>query len=152
MNSLIDLVNELNKQLPKEYQFVLTMIHSTPPKEDGTYILEFLGWTNDIQKDYKVYPVNLYHLYNRHIQMRNVCRWINNKLFTSSLNQLLNDRNPLRTTELVRLRIATNLIFKLDFLTKEEKEEWMQHLHILYYNRHKAMSDYYLQRIAQLPF
>ena len=55
--------------------------------------------------------------------MRNVCRWINNKLFTSSLNQLLNDRNPLRTTELVRLRIATNLIFKLDFLTKEEKEE-----------------------------
>lgn len=115
MNSLIDLVNELNKQLPKEYQFVLTMIHSTPPKEDGTYILEFLGWANDIQKDYKVYPVNLYHLYNRHIQMRNVCRWINNKLFTSSLNQLLNDRNPLRTTELVRLRIATNLIFKLDF-------------------------------------
>ena len=152
MNDLIDLVKELNKQLAPEYQFVLTMIHSTPPKEDGTHVLEFLGWANDILKDYKIYPVNLYHLHNRHVQMQNVCRWINNKLFMSSLNQLLNHRSPLSTTELVRLRIATNLIFKLDFLTKEEKEEWMQHLHILYYNRRKAMTNYYLQKIVQIPF
>lgn len=152
MNSIIDIVNELNKQLPKEYQFVLTTIHSTPPKDNGTYVLEFLGWTNDVLNDYKVYPISLYHLYNRHIQMQNVCRWINNKLFMSSLNQLLNSRSPLLTTELVRLRIAINLIFKFDFLTNEEKEEWMQHLQILYYNRRKAMTDYYLQRIIQLPF
>lgn len=152
MNSIIDIVNELNKQLPKEYQFVLTVIHSTPPKDNGTHVLEFLGWTNDVLNDYKVYPINLYHLYNRHIQMQNVCRWINDKLFMSSLNQLLNSRSPLLTTELVRLRIAINLIFKFDFLTNEEKEEWMQHLQILYFNRRKAMTDYYLQKIVQLPF
>lgn len=149
--TLKELVEILNKELSPQYSFHLNPIYQTPVKNDGTEILEFLGFSETLANS-DVYPISLYHQYNRHPQIQNICKWINDKLFLSSLKQLLNNRNPLYTTELVRLRISVNLINKLDFLTKYEKDEWISYLQLLYYNRHIILNNCYLSVIVELPF
>lgn len=145
------IVSEINKLLPKKYQFSLDMVYQTPPNESGIYVLEFLGYANSFSKDQKTLPESLYQEYLRNNQIKKVNEWINRKLFTESIEILKNEKRPDCNTDFVRLRIATNMIYKLD-VKKEEKEEWVQKLHEVYYERHRAIFEYYVKMIAQLPF
>ena len=145
------IVSEINKLLPKKYQFSLDMVHQTPPNESGKYVLEFLGYANSFSKDQKTLPKSLRLKCLRNSQIEKINKWINRKLFAESIEILENEKRPDCNTDFVRLRIATNMIYKLD-VRKEEKEEWVQQLHEVYYERHRAIFEYYVKMIAQLPF
>lgn len=148
--NFVDVVNGINKRLPINYWYKQDLIWSTPYTE----LIKLLGHTDSIINDNSVYPMNRlksdYYLSNpKHKKLVN---WINDKIFTSEINQLMKDRQPLTFTSLVRLRIAVNMIIKLDSLKEEEKEEWIQHLQNIFHERHLAISKFYLEDIVQLPF
>ena len=53
-------------------------------------------------------------------------------------------------TELVRLRIAVNMIYKLDCLTESEKITWSNGIKDLYWERKKLLQQWYVTYV--LPF
>lgn len=149
--NFIDIVDGINKRLSIIYWLKLDDIMSTPTAYSTPV---FLGHTESISNDYTVYPINKlksdYYLSNP--KHKKIVKWINEKIFTAEINQLMKDRQPLIETSLVRLRIAVNLIDKLDSLKKEEKDEWILHLQNLFHQRHLALSKFYLYEIVKLPF
>lgn len=149
--NFIDVVDGINKRLPIIYWLKLDNIMSTPTAYSTPV---FLGHAESILNDYTVYPINKlksdYYLANP--KHKKIVKWINEKIFTAEINQLMKNRQPLIETSLVRLRIAVNLIDKLDSLKKEEKDEWILHLQNLFHQRHLALSNFYLYEIVKLPF
>ena len=53
-------------------------------------------------------------------------------------------------TELVRLRIAVNMIYTLDCLTESEKITWSNGIKDLYWERKKLLQQWYVTYV--LPF
>lgn len=156
MESLQQLVKLLNKQLNVEHQFNLDLIHETPSIENGKKCLNFIGFASNITNDTSILPQslrnNLWNLSKETKErIKNIKQWINTNLFMSMLKQIQNERCPLYYTEYVRLRIATNLINKLD-LPKEKKLEWIYHLQNIYRVRRIIITTYYETEIVKLPF
>lgn len=150
---LKEIVNILNKNLDWDFKFNLDTVYQSLAVYDGTRISGFICYLNSIIKDYSVMPRNFtwdMHA-NQRLRVLQICYWINEHIFTESLQRLCENKQPLYQTELVRLRIVTNMIDKLD-IKRSQKLEWQDYLRLIYYNRHFVMSNYYLDKIIQLPF
>lgn len=157
MESLQQLVKLLNKQLNVEHQFNLDLIHETPSLEDGKKCLNFIGFASSITNDTSILPQSFKNNYlwnlneETNLRIKNIKKWININIFTSMLEHILNEKCPPYSTDYVRLRIATNLIDKLN-LPKDKKLEWIHHLHNIYQTRRIIITTYYEVEIAKLPF
>lgn len=151
MSTFKELVAKLNQELPIQFKFKLDMIHSSCAKVRTGNNIEFLGYADSISKDISIVPEDLIIFVSTNPQASNIVRWINEKIFTSMLNQTLAGMNTIYTTEFVRLRIAANLIEKLE-LNAEQKTEWIFQLNSVYYERKKVISEYYLKEIVEIPF
>lgn len=82
-----------------------------------------------------------------HPQLYNTVKWISDKLFISMLD---NAEQSQTKTELVRLRIASNLIGNIDYLSPDARNNWMRWVQELYWERKKVLHKWYLEFI--LPF
>lgn len=147
------LIKKLNKYLWLQDQYKLDNIYSVD-NNDG---LIYLGKASSIYKDltpipwdYRTYKLAgiPYDVFTSCIQ---IVRWINNKIFTKSLHDMMKGfYEPLTLN--VRLRIAVNRILRIEGLSEEQKEEWLAHLHNLFYTRTRALFHYYDEHILKLPF
>lgn len=150
--SIGQLVNILNRQLEPQFKFQLDIITSTPA--NPSQIGEFLGFANSIIHDTNIIP-KWYDFQLKTVEevkrASNIIHWINAKLFTNMLNQLIKNRYPLETTSFVRLRIAVNLIEKLN-IPQSRKIEWIEHLQKCYRSRHYVITKYYDKEIVKIPF
>lgn len=151
MPTFKELVTKLNEELPVQFKFKLDMIHSSCANVKIGNHIEFLGYAESISKDISIVPEDLIIFVCTNPQASNIIRWINEKIFTSMLNQTLAGMNTMCSTEFVRLRIALNLIDKLD-ISSEQKQEWMFQLNSVYYERKKVIFEYYLREIVEIPF
>lgn len=146
---LSELIEKLNYQLPVEHWFKLDPIYSID-NEQGNI---FLGRAESILNDMNVFPWNLLHFrLDKFKECKKILWWINEKIFTYELTLLCNEKKVDTITAFVRIRIAQNMIHKLDILTKEEKEEWANLVKIVFYERLRVMISYYLTDIEGLPF
>ena len=150
---LKEIVNILNKNLDWDFKFNLDTVYQSLAVYDGTRISGFVCYLNSIIKDYSVMPRNFTWDMNTDQKLRvlQTCYWINEHIFMESLNRLCKNEPIQFSTIYIRLRIAINMIDKLD-IRSSQKLEWQDHLRILCHNRNLVMSNYYLDRIIQLPF
>ena len=74
-------------------------------------------------------------------------QWISDSIFQFMLDSVEFNQNK---TELVRLRIAVNQIFKLDYLSAHEKIQWSDWIKELYWNRKAVLNKWYIDEV--LPF
>lgn len=148
-----EIVKILNKELDWDFKFNLDTVYQTLAVYDGTKISGFVCYLNSIIKDNSVMPRNF--TWDMHtsqkLRVLQLCYWINEHIFTESLQRLCENKQPLIQTEYVRLRIAINMIDKLD-IRSSQKLEWQDHLRLLCHSRDLVMSNYYLDKIIQLPF
>lgn len=146
---LSELVEKLNYQLPVEHWFKLDPIYSID-NEQGNI---FLGRAESILNDMNIFPWNLLHFkLDKFKECKKILWWINEKIFTYELTLLCNEKKVDTITAFVRIRIAQNMIHKLDILTEDEKEEWANLIKIIFYERLRVMINYYLTEIEKLPF
>lgn len=148
-----EIVKILNKELDWDFKFNLDTVYESLAVYDGTRIRGLVCYLNSIIKDYSVMPRNFtWDMYtNQKLRVLQTVYWINEHIFMESLQRLCKNKHILYQTELVRLRIAINMIDKLD-IRSSQKIEWQDHLRLIYNNRHLIMSNYYLEKIVQLPF
>ena len=146
---LSELVEILNINIKPQYRFKLDPIYTI----DNDKGLVFLGNAESIFKDITPFPFNIYYHENylKYLENKKLIFWINNKIFSQLLNDLLYKQNVFNLTYDVRLRIAINNIDKTN-LTKEEKIKWNEQLIELYHNRLQSCFNYYYDKIIQLPF
>lgn len=146
---LSELVEQLNCQLPVEHWFKLDPIYSID-NEQGNI---FLGRAESILNDMNVFPWNLLHFrLDKFKECKKILWWINEKIFTYELTLLCNEKKVDTITAFVRIRIAQNMIHKLNILTEDEKEEWANLIKIIFYERLRVMINYYLTDVEKLPF
>lgn len=146
---LSELVEQLNCQLSVEHWFKLDPIYSID-NEQGNI---FLGRAESILNDMNVFPWNLLHFrLDKFKECKKILWWINEKIFTYELTLLCNEKKVDTITAFVRIRIAQNMIHKLNILTEDEKEEWANLIKIIFYERLRVMINYYLTDIEKLPF
>lgn len=146
---LSELIEKLNYQLSVEYWFKLDPIYSID-NEQGNI---FLGHAESILNDMNVFPWSLLHFrLDKFKECKKILWWINEKIFTYELTLLCKEKKVDTITAFVRIRIAQNMIHKLDVLTEEEKEEWANLVKIVFYERLRVMINYYLTDVEGLPF
>ena len=146
---LSELIEKLNCQLPVEHWFKLDPIYSID-NEQGNI---FLGRAESILNDMNVFPWNLLHFrLDKFKECKKILWWINEKIFTYELTLLCNEKKVDTITAFVRIRIAQNMIHKLNILTEDEKEEWANLIKIIFYERLRVMINYYLTDVEKLPF
>nr|DAJ18142.1 MAG TPA: hypothetical protein [Podoviridae sp. ctY3D12] len=83
----------------------------------------------------------------KHPSIRTIVDWITDKLFEPMIT---NAEFAQSKTELVRLRIAVNMINSLSYLSHNDKILWTNWVRELYWERKKILHEWYLQYI--LPF
>lgn len=90
-----------------------------------------------------------YRMYNPSIN--NILIWIDNNLFKRLIK---NATEPDIRTELVKLRIAVNMIYKLNYLSNEEKIKWSEWIKELFWNRKAVIQNWYCNCVLPevLPF
>lgn len=76
-----------------------------------------------------------------------IAEWINNNIFRFMLEHSEVQQSK---TELVRLRIAVNMISTAPYLDKDSKILWSNWVKELYWERKKVLHQWYLENI--LPF
>lgn len=77
----------------------------------------------------------------------NIAKWVQEKIFNF---MLANAEMQQAKTELVRLRIATNMIYGLSYLNADSKLLWSNWIRELYWERKKVLHQWYLDYV--LPF
>lgn len=82
-----------------------------------------------------------------HPEVYLITKWIDKNLFKFMLE---NAEMPQAKTELVHLRIAVNMILKLEYLSKEDKDVWVNWIQELYWSRKRVLHQWYLEYV--LPF
>lgn len=151
--NFVDVVNSINKRLPWWYHFRLDRIWGYSYEK---CLYDIVGENkNSIHNDaFALYPAGYMHsdIQCLNYKSQNIIKWINDKIFTVEINQLINGRLPLISTSLVRLRIAVNMISKIDTLPKEERDIWIKHIQDVYHLRRQAIEKVYLEDIIHLPF
>lgn len=83
----------------------------------------------------------------KHPNIRTIVDWINDKLFEP---MIMNSEFAQTKTELVRLRIAVNMINSIPYLDNNSKILWSNWIKELYWERKKILHEWYLQYV--LPF
>lgn len=145
-----DLIKKLNTSLSKDCIFRLDLVHSTPIRNNGTEAIRFVGYVESIVHDYSWIP-KFSLTWEDKQKVLEVVRYVNKKLFTEMLYLVLNGKLECYT-EFVRKRIVYNMIFKLDCLSTQQKEEWNYTFNKVYHKRKTAIYDYYIKEVIQLPF
>lgn len=77
----------------------------------------------------------------------NIADWMQKKIFNFMISHAEVQQSK---TELVRLRIATNMIYGLPYLDNNSKLLWSSWVKELYWERKKILHQWYLENI--LPF
>ena len=151
------IIKELNDKLEDKYKFHFDLCHSSTTQMDDKNKLPqviFIGYGDTIINDAAcMISINSigYLEYKDIMQMYKIVKWINEKIFTSSLRLLARGKYE-SVTEAVRLRIADNLIMKRPYLRKEDKIEWASLVKDVYYARKREMLNYYFTKIEAIPF
>jgi hypothetical protein len=151
---LVKVLNGYLKDTPK-YQFHLDLVYNSNPKiVDKLPTVEYVGKADSIIYDTAVIPDSLSTKIIWNKSNMQTVKWINKRLWTPILEDLINNRLTGINTRFVRLRIAANMCTHdaVIGLTNEEKEEWRQHLTDLFYRRCLAIGSYYCIEIEKLPF
>ena len=154
----IELVNNLNNRLDslnmKESKFHLDVVHSSHANTDDKIpYIKLIGYTDSILYDHATVPNYLICKVFSNSINKNVVKWINKRIFTTILNDLLDNKLTDLRTRLVRLRIGGCMAVNTAInLTKEEKEEWRNQINHVFYERAKVIADFYTIEIEQLPF
>lgn len=86
-----------------------------------------------------------YKTYNPRIN--DIGKWITNSLFNPMLETA---EMPEIKTELVKLRIAVNMILQLHYLSAKDKIAWTEWIKELYWNRKAVLHKWYIEEV--LPF
>lgn len=146
-----ELINNLNDYLEEPYKFQLDKLYSTPRFKGDTMF--FIKYQDSIIKDKTIVPKGLTDKILKSNFNQDIVKWINRKIFTIILEDLLERKFTEFKTKVVRLRIASNLaVNNAILLTKDEKIKWEDHIKNVFYNRNLAISNYYSQVICELPF
>ena len=150
----IELVEKLNEHLDEKAKFHLDLIHnSNPVKTDKLEHFSYIGKAPSILNDHAIIPQHLIPKICSNTVNRGVVKWINRKIFTTILNDLLNNNLTELKTRFVRLRIGGCMAVNVTILlTDEEKEEWRNQINQIFYERTRVINDYYLDEIIKLPF
>lgn len=74
-------------------------------------------------------------------------KWINDNLFKNMINEV---ETTSVLTELVKLRIAINLIYTAPFLSITDKMQWSEWIKELYWSRKAVLNKWYIEEV--LPF
>lgn len=152
--NFIELVNVLNKHLDDKHRFHLDPVYcSKTTIENGLPHVKYLGKAPSILHDTAIVPSGLETKIIWNVVNNGIIKWVNRRVFTPILNDLLNDDLTALQTRLVRLRIAGCMAVNVAVgLTNEEKEEWRNQINQTFYVRTKVINDYYLDEIVKLPF
>lgn len=148
----IDLVHDLNQRLDMRNcgtsKFQLDKIICSHPLKTT-----ILGYAPSILNDQTIVPEHLRIPLLSNLYNLQTIKWVNKK-YQQMLIDLSKDKKQDYRTELVRLRIAVNMAThdNIKGLTNEEKEEWRQHIVQTFYERGLAITEYYLEKIVELPF
>lgn len=86
-----------------------------------------------------------YKTYNPKIH--SIGKWITDNLFKPMLDKA---EMPETKTELVKLRIAVNMILQLHYLSAKDKIAWTEWIKELYWNRKAVLHKWYMEEV--LPF
>lgn len=84
-------------------------------------------------------------------EIQEAARWINKNVFQLMINNLLWKNKTDCTTELVKKRIFVTMLSKLP-ISNRDKIDWEFWINDLYWARKRAIVDYYLSDIVNLPF
>lgn len=144
-----EIVDKINEELEEPYKFHLDLIHY----HDNSNHVEFLGYSDSIEKDPAVIPKNLQLLVIPNKVNFDIAKWINRRLFTELLKDVGKKMLTQRDKKLIHLRIATNMAIDTTInLTKEQKIEWAEHIKIVFYKRLLAIDNFYCREILGIPF
>lgn len=150
----IELVEKLNEHLDEKSKFHLDLVHSSNPvKIDKLEHFKYIGKAPSILYDHAIIPSHLITKICSNKINRDVVKWINRKIFTTILNDLLNENLTELKTRFVRLRIGGCMAVNVTILlTNEEKEEWRNQINQVFYERTRVIYEYHLDEIVKLPF
>lgn len=139
----MDLFIKLNSKLANtEYYF----INDTVIK--GSNVLEFTTVYNDLN----VIPTNWYENGLACItEVQQTASWLNRNVFQLMINNLLWKNKTDCATELVKKRIFVSKLKNLS-IKETDKIDWEFWVNELYWARKRAIIDYYLSDIVELPF
>lgn len=149
----IDLVEKLNEHLNEKNKFHLDLVHNNNPTSEKIPHIKYVGKAPSILHDHAIVPQHLLiKIYSNPVN-RGIVEWINRRIFTTILIDLLNNNLTNLKTRFVRLRIGGCMAVNVAILlTNEEKEEWRNQINQIFYERTKVINDYYLDEIIKLPF
>lgn len=149
----IELVEKLNEHLNEKNKFHLDLVHNSNPTSEKIPHIKYVGKAPSILHDHAIVPQHLLTKVYSNCINRGIVEWINRKIFTTILIDLLNDDLTSLKTRFVRLRIGGCMAVNVAILlTNEEKEEWRNQINQIFYERTKVINDYYLDEIIKLPF
>lgn len=160
----MDAIEYLLNHLAEEYKFfpdtkvVLTTKDMTCPHILGgkKYCVGFFDIDKQYYKFIKDYNIdgcifkglpNSLSIKAKYPTVYNIANWIQERIFNFMLSHTEIQQSK---TELVRLRIATNMIYGLTYLDSDSKLLWSNWIKELYWERKKVLHQWYLENI--LPF
>lgn len=139
----MDLFIKLNSKLENtEYYF------TNDVKINGNNIVEFTTVYNDMN----VIPTDWYDNGLACVEeIQQLASWLNRNVFQLMINNLLWKNKTDCTTELVKKRIFVTMLKTLP-IKETDKIDWEFWVNELYWARKRAVTDYYLSEIIELPF
>lgn len=139
----MDLFIKLNSELGNpEYYFMNDVIIT------GTNLVEFTSVYNDLN----VIPAKWYETGLACVkEVQQLANWLNKNVFQLMINNLLWKNKVKCTTELVKKRIFVSML-KTVPIKDADKIDWEFWVNDLYWARKRAIINYYLNDIVELPF
>jgi hypothetical protein len=139
----MDLFIKLNSKL-EDVNYYFT----NDVKINGNNIIEFTSVYNDMN----VIPIEWYENGLACVkEVQQMASWLNKNVFQLMINNLLWKNKMDCTTELVKKRIFISKLKNLP-ITETNKIDWEFWVNELYWARKRAIIDYYLSNVVELPF
>ena len=139
----MDLFIRLNSKIKNtEHYFI------NDTKINGKNVIEFTSVYNDMI----VIPTEWYENGLACVsEVQQMASWLNKNVFQLMINNLLWKNKTDCTTELVKKRIFVSKLKNLP-IAETNKIDWEFWVNELYWARKRAIIDYYLSDIVELPF
>lgn len=139
----MDLFIRLNSKIENtEHYFI------NDTKINGKNVIEFTSVYNDMN----VIPTEWYENGLACVsEVQQMASWLNKNVFQLMINNLLWKNKTDCTTELVKKRIFVSKLKDLP-IAETNKIDWEFWVNELYWARKRAIIDYYLSDIVELPF
>lgn len=139
----MDLFIKINSELSNpEYYFTNDVIIT------GTNVIEFTSVYNDLN----VIPAKWYETGLACVkEVQQLANWLNKNVFQLMINNLLWKNKVNCTTELVKKRIFVTMLKTIP-IKDTDKIDWEFWVNELYWARKRAVINYYLDDIIELPF